>query len=309
MAKRHSMLVYAACLVALTLLLPAVLTGSAEQTHIRLAEAALLGEARQAAVPVKPEPVAVKLQADGQQKEIATLAKTVAEFLDEQKIELGEHDRVDPLPESALPEQGMITVYRVKVIEETTFHRIYFHEVRRPNTTMELGATRIVQQGKEGRRAEHYRVVLEDGVEVERTQVGTEVLVPRVDRIVEFGTIGTIVRDGKEYRFTRVITVQASAYTAGPESTGKSPGHPLYGITRSGLQVEVGHIAVDPRVIPLLTSVYVEGLDSRGALFNGVYLATDTGRAILGNRIDIYFENVEDALWFGRRQMKVYILE
>ena len=104
-------------------------------------------------------------------------------------------------------------------------------------------------------------------------------------------------------------TVQASAYTAGPESTGKSPGHPLYGITRSGLQVEVGHIAVDPRVIPLLTSVYVEGLDSRGALFNGVYLATDTGRAILGNRIDIYFENVEDALWFGRRQMKVYILE
>lgn len=309
MAKRHSMLVSAACFVALALLLPVVLTGCAELAHIRLAEAALRGEARQAAVPVEPQPIVLQLQVDGQLRRAATFASTVGELLAEQQIELGDDDRVEPSLESGLSELEMVKVVRVEVVEETTLHRIYFHEVRRPNTTMELGVTRTVQQGKEGQRAEHYRVVLEDGVEVERTHLGAEVLTPKVDRIVEYGTIGTIVRNGVEYRFTRVITVQATAYTAGPESTGKSPGHPLYGITRSGLPVEVGHIAVDPRIIPLLTSVYVEGLDSRGALFDGVYLATDTGSSIRGNRIDIYFENVEDALWFGRRQMKVYILE
>ena len=309
MAKRHSMLVSAACLVALALFLPGVLTGCVGQANIRLAEATLRGEARQAAVPVEPEPIVVQLHVEGQLRRVATFAKTVAEVLADQEIELREHDRVEPDAEAGLSELDLIRVIRRHVVEETTLHRTYFHEIRRPNTSMELGVTKVLQKGKEGQRAEHYQVILEDGIEVERTHLGTEVLVEKVDRIVEYGTIGTIVRNGVEYRFTRVITVQATAYTAGAESTGKSPGHPLYGITRSGIPVQVGHIAVDTRIIPLLTSVYVEGLDSRGALFEGVYLATDTGSAIRGNRIDIYFENVDDALWFGRRQMKVYVLE
>ena len=309
MAKRHSMLVSAACLVALALFLPVVLTGCAGQAHIRFAEAALRGEARQAAVPVDPEPIVVQLHIAGQIRRVATYAETVADLLAELEIELGEHDSVEPLPEAGLSGLELVRVVRRQVKEETTLQRIYFHEIRRQNTTMELGTTKVVQQGREGQSAERYRVVLEDGVEVERTLIGTEIITPKVDRIVEYGTIGTIVRDGVEYRFTRVITVQATAYTAGPESTGKSPGDPLYGITRSGIPVQVGHIAVDPRIIPLLTSVYVEGMDSRGALFDGVYLATDTGSSIRGNRIDIYFENVDDARWFGRRQMKVYVLE
>jgi len=125
---------------------------------------------------------------------------------------------------------------------------------------------------------------------------------------VEYGTIGSLSRGGNTYRFTRVLYVIATAYTAGPESTGKSPGHPAFGITRSGLPVEVGHIAVDPDLIPLLSHVYVEGLCAFSAQFNGRYFATDTGSAIQGNRIDIYFERVEDAIRFGRRRMRVYVL-
>jgi len=58
----------------------------------------------------------------------------------------------------------------------------------------------------------------------------------------------------------------ATAYTAGPESTGKYPGHPAYGITKSGQPVVEGRtIAVDPTVIPLGTWVYIEHIGLRRA--------------------------------------------
>jgi len=40
--------------------------------------------------------------------------------------------------------------------------------------------------------------------------------------------------------------MEATAYTNGPEDTGKTPGHPLYGITASGLSTDIGAVAVDP---------------------------------------------------------------
>lgn len=251
---------------------------------------------------------AVTILVDGEELTTHLTAKTVAEALAEAKVTLGEYDRVTPAIDSQLEDKQKIVVTRVTKEEVVEYERIYFQEVRRANTTLELGVTRTVQQGKEGKKAQYYEVVYEDGQAVSKSLLRSEVVQPKVDRIVEYGTIGTLSRGGNTYRFTKVITVTATAYTAGPESTGKSPGHPMYGITFSGLPVQVGHIAVDPKVIPLLSQVYIEGLCNYSAQFEGKYLATDTGSAIKGNKIDIYFENVEDARRFGIRKMKVYVL-
>src|SRR5690606_38071271 len=89
----------------------------------------------------------------------------------------------------------------------------------------------------------------------------------------------------------------ATAYTDGPESTGKRPGHPLYGITRSGLPTRPGVVAVDPDIIPLGSIVYVEGY--------GIAVALDTGSAIKGQRVDVWFEALDDALAWGRREVWV----
>jgi len=257
------------------------------------------------ATPLRQVAIAV----DGQTLALTSRAATVEEVLAEAQIVLTEHDRVQPELASKVLDQMEIAVTRVTKREIVEFERIYFHEIRRANNALERGVVRTVQRGREGRRAEHYEVVYEDGKRVSHTLLSTEIIEPKVDRIVEYGTIGSISRGGNTYRFTRVMYVIATAYTAGPESTGKSPGHPAFGITRSGLPVELGHIAVDPRVIPLLTHVFVEGLCSYSAQFDGRYFATDTGSAIVGNRIDIYFERVEDALSFGRRRMRVFVLE
>jgi 3D (Asp-Asp-Asp) domain-containing protein len=59
-------------------------------------------------------------------------------------------------------------------------------------------------------------------------------------------------------------------------------------------------IAVDPNVIPLGKKVWVEGY--------GIAIAGDTGGAIQGNRIDILMPTSQDALNFGRKTVKVVIL-
>ena len=104
-------------------------------------------------------------------------------------------------------------------------------------------------------------------------------------------------------KIKEVVSVDLTAYTAGPESTGKSPGDPAYGVTASGAYVKDHHtIAVDPRTIPIGTKVYIEGI--------GVRVAEDTGGAILGNRIDVYMSDLTAAIQFGyKRDVKVYILE
>lgn len=90
--------------------------------------------------------------------------------------------------------------------------------------------------------------------------------------------------------------VSATAYTA--SCTGCS------GITATGINLKANPglkvIAVDPSVIPLGSKVWVEGY--------GNAIAGDTGGAIKGNKIDLFMPNRADALAFGRKQVKVKIL-
>ncbi|WP_248928020.1 3D domain-containing protein [Paenibacillus hamazuiensis] len=105
-----------------------------------------------------------------------------------------------------------------------------------------------------------------------------------------------------EIIISQVINATLTAYTAGYESTGKTPSHPAYGVTKSGSYVEEGRtVAVDPAVIPFGTKLYIEGI--------GYRIAEDTGSAIIGSRLDVYFEDLEEARQFGlQRGITVYVL-
>ena len=84
---------------------------------------------------------------------------------------------------------------------------------------------------------------------------------------------------------------------------GKTPDHPAYGVTRSGLPVEE-HLtcAVDPKVIPLYSDVWVEYAD--GTIEHR--WATDTG--VYGNSLDIYTPDYDYAIQCGRQWLTVYWL-
>ena len=100
----------------------------------------------------------------------------------------------------------------------------------------------------------------------------------------------------------RILFCTLTAYTAGYESTGKSPGDPGYGVTSTGQQAAQGvTVAVDPRIIPYGTKLYIPGV--------GYRIAEDTGGAITGNHIDVFYNQVNVARDFGVKQsIPVYIL-
>lgn len=108
--------------------------------------------------------------------------------------------------------------------------------------------------------------------------------------------------DWSKYPVKKVI---ATGYTAGEESTGKNPGHPSYGITYSGVKVKrdlYSTVAADPSVFPIGTILFIPGY--------GYGVVADTGSAIKGNKIDLYFETVQDVYkeW-GKRVVDVHIIQ
>lgn len=97
----------------------------------------------------------------------------------------------------------------------------------------------------------------------------------------------------------------ATGYTAGIESTGKTPDHPEYGITYSGVRVKrdlYSTIAADLTKFPIGTILFIPGY--------GYGVVADKGSAIKGNKIDLYYETVQDVYdkW-GKKKVDVYIIK
>lgn len=144
----------------------------------------------------------------------------------------------------------------------------------------------------------------------EDVKAGQELFIKEPERIPSKQTgvqLATRSRSGaasvqrQGFRYMGLFTL--TAYTAGPESTGKRPGDPYYGVTASGSFVQPGvTVAADPRVIPMGSKVYIENV--------GVRIVQDTGGAIKGNRIDVYIPNLSQARQFGvKKGVKVYLVE
>jgi 3D (Asp-Asp-Asp) domain-containing protein len=76
-------------------------------------------------------------------------------------------------------------------------------------------------------------------------------------------------------------------------------------ITQSGARVKPGMAAADPRVLPVGSTVRIDG---QGRAYDGVYTVTDTGREIKGRELDLYLSSCDEAEQFGRRTMSVAVI-
>jgi 3D (Asp-Asp-Asp) domain-containing protein len=155
--------------------------------------------------------------------------------------------------------------------------------------TVTAGRTKTETPGKPGEVIYTYAVNFKLGKPVSKTLVSTEKVEP-VDEVILIGKPGIETSRHKFYR-GRILTMDATAYDA--RSAGGSR-------TCSGLPAKFGAIAVDPRVIPMGTMLYVEGY--------GLGVAADRGSAIKGKRLDLCFDSRAQALHFGRHSVKVHVL-
>lgn len=141
------------------------------------------------------------------------------------------------------------------------------------------------------------------------TVTDTKHVIENIETVEEVTITATI-------NFEKTFEMIATAYDLSVESCGKSPSHPYYGITASGLRAVSGRtVAVDPKVIPLKSILYIEFPEPYTHM-DGFYRAEDVGSAIKGNRVDIFFgedrvgERVvyNECMQFGIRNVIVHLV-
>lgn len=231
--------------------------------------------------------IPIKVSADGKKIDTFIAPRTVAEALNKLGITLGAEDRISLALDHMLEPNDQLNVVRVTHPIETVKSEIPYQIVAQP-ADYPLGLPdRLVSRGSNGLQEQTVRLTLEDGKEVDREILNQRVVKPPTNQVVSRGTQTTISRGGNTISFKRAYVMKASAYCM--------PG----GRTATGASVGKGIIAVDPRVIPLGKSVYVEGY--------GYAQALDTGGAIRGERVDLYMDSRQAALSWGVRTVTVYV--
>ena len=252
--------------------------------------------------------VPVYVFVDGREIELMTSKETVKEALKDEPVNLSKSDKI----QGADPDDKIVKGMKLKVVRVTREfvsqnEIIPCQVVRKDNDSMDMGQSKVVKQGKDGVREKVYMVEYEDGKEVKRLLVGNKLVVTPEDRIVEYGTIPIYTTSrGENFRYKKVLEMKATAYTASYEDTGKTPDHPYFGITYTGMKVRKGVVAVDPKVIPLGTKLYVEGIGNVPDY--GYAIAADIGSAVKGNIIDLYMEDRKAVERWEVQKVKVYIL-
>ncbi|NMA94491.1 MAG: DUF348 domain-containing protein [Clostridiales bacterium] len=187
----------------------------------------------------------------------------------------------------------------------TQTSRIPFKEEVKNNNKLEIGKQKIVQEGKEGQMEKKIMVTYEDGKETSREVVEETILAKAQDKVVEKGTMKK--PEPKPASQPKTTEVASRGSGRGTAQTFRATAYTHTGNrTATGVWPKVGMIAVDPRVIKLGSTVYVEFPKPYSHL-NGNYKATDTGGAIKGNIIDVFFETRGQCRQFGRRTVKVFI--
>ena len=99
-------------------------------------------------------------------------------------------------------------------------------------------------------------------------------------------------------------SITSAEEKAAAAETYTATAYSLRGRTATGVAPATGMIAADPRVLPLGSRVRIEA-----GSYSGDYVVTDTGGAVKGHRIDIWTPTSRDAMRFGRRAVKLTVLE
>ncbi|MGQ9815310.1 MAG: ubiquitin-like domain-containing protein [Candidatus Roseilinea sp.] len=241
----------------------------------------------------------VTIRVDGREIRTRTHRATTADVLADLNIVLYGADRVTPSLNTPVEANMEIRVTRVShdiVINQDV---IPFDTRWTGNPDMELDTQGLAQEGAPGVRERRTLITYEDGAEVKREVIADVVVRQPQPRIYNYGTkivVRTLDTPNGPVQYWRVLRMLATSYSA--STAGVPTSLPWYGRARCGMAMRHGIVAVDPRVIPLGTNVYVDGY--------GPGYACDTGSAIVGKRIDLGYDDNNLKLWY--RWTNVYLL-
>lgn len=254
----------------------------------------------------------IQITADGKQETQYTTEKSVHDALTALEVPLNPDDKVFPSKRTTIAKDMNIRIVRVSKKMEERKVKVPYQVVKQADANLLKGKTKTVQDGKEGLVVQKVQKTYEDGKLVYSQLVDKSVHTKQVNQVIAYGTkkkpevavLSANTDDDsddngssgdKDFQYKKVLkNVQLTAYTEAEGSSGAK--------TASGAIVSEGRtIAVDPKVIPLGWWVYIEGI--------GFRRAEDTGGAVKGKIIDVYFDSKKTVSKFGRKKgYTVYVV-
>ena len=252
----------------------------------------------------------IRIDYYGEEMEVTSSGETVEELLNRLNLSWGPEDTISQ-PLNTETYDGMELAVAKVVKEEQTYTAVLAHETVICNDpTLAADDELVLTEGVDGEVTCTATVVYVNGVETERTVLTETVTRQPVDEVIAVGSdldseeelalpvIGDGVitlPTGEVLTYTDVIRSYATAYCD-------------KGLTATGTQARVGAIAVDPRVIPYGTRMFIVSED--GEYIYGIATAEDCGSKdhIYGTRIDLHYDTEYECIQFGARYCQVYIL-
>lgn len=221
----------------------------------------------------------------------------VSEYLHYLEIELSEEDRINVPLDAALEDGMVIQIDRVYYTYVSRQIPLPYPKQQNEVQTIPKGTQRLLQSGVDGMSECFIEQVNVNGKLEDEFILSQKILTQPIPEMTEIGVGGTITgADGAAYAFSYYKEMESTAYTYVPGKTTKT--------TATGAALKKGVVAVDPDVIPLNTKLYI-----KGTIDYGYGVACDTGGVIKGNIIDLAFETYNECVDYGRRNVRVYILE
>ena len=246
--------------------------------------------------------------------EVYVSGGTVEEALHTAGFNPDKYDFVEPALETQITETIYIDYTDVEYVTSTETQKVPFETKKIYSRSLKAGQEKISVKGKEGVQEVTFTEKFVNGVSVKKKTVKTVTLSKPVDQKVkvgvkaastnEDGSISTLSpstkieldKNGNPVNYKSKMKVRATAYT--------HTGHRC----ATGVKPQPGYIAVNPKVIPYGTEMYIK--TANGKYIYGYAVAADTGGFVKKHPtgVDLFFDTEEECIVFGVREVEIYIL-
>ena len=290
--------------------------------------------------------------ANGYTMTVVTTKTNVEEILEDNNIFVEEDERVTPDLDSDITDTNKITITNkseqevqiAKLSEsgvETTLdeilksyspiiEKIVVEQEAIPYETITKDAAqgsedtknKVIQQGEDGIKEITYKIKYQNDVEIEKTEISSEIIKEPINKIVEVRTrqitsrssnlrtastnpattASTTLAKKVEGITPKVATFNTSAYCPCMSCCGKTNG-----ITSSGALASQWYTLAAGSVYPIGTVIYIPYFKDKPN--GGWFVVQDRGGAISSDRLDIFYNSHSSALQFGRRYLECYVYE
>jgi 3D (Asp-Asp-Asp) domain-containing protein len=249
------------------------------------------------------------VEADGKMKKIMVTGGTVEQLISKASVELGKLDEVNMPLDQKIREGDVVVVTRKKYVTVKNEMKLPYETVYIYEPELKPGEEEVKVEGQEGLRVQTLRQLLINDQVVRETirseklikePVNAEVLMGfPVKPVSPYNFESEFDEDCEPLEYLEVMREVKSAGYSAREGAG----------TASGRLAQVGNVAVNPKVIPYGTLMFIKSSD--GKHIYGYAVAADTGIALRDGLItvDLFYATYEESAANGIRDVDIFILE